>query len=204
MGTAARIPPDAGRRRGASCASASCRPRRRCRMTPTRCRTTCSSRCRKRPGSSASGTWSRRPNGAAPGSICSVRRSSPKKSSQCKMGLYIAACHAFGWDPPNAIFLGRKDQIEKYAVPTLERRRQDLRRDLGAERRLRSGPRDPDARREEGRPLHPQRHENLDLGRRPVRLGAGVRAHRRARAATASRRSSSRRSSRASATSRSR
>src|SRR4051794_11708886 len=42
-----------------------------------------------------------------------------EESSQCKMGLYIAACHAFGWDPPNAIFLGRKDQIEKYAVPTM-------------------------------------------------------------------------------------
>jgi acyl-CoA dehydrogenase len=36
------------------------------------------------------------------------------------MGLYIPACHAFGWDPPNAIFLGRRDQIETYAVPTLE------------------------------------------------------------------------------------
>ena len=56
--------------------------------------------------------------------------------------------------------------------------RQDLRRHLGAERRLRSGPRDPDARREEGRPLHPQRHEDLDLRRRPVRLGSRVRAHR--------------------------
>jgi acyl-CoA dehydrogenase len=43
-----------------------------------------------------------------------------EESSQCKMGLYIAACHAFGWDPPNSIFLGRKDQIEKYAVPTLQ------------------------------------------------------------------------------------
>jgi acyl-CoA dehydrogenase len=42
-----------------------------------------------------------------------------EESSQCRMGLYIPACHAFGWDPPNAIFLGRKDQIEKYAVPTL-------------------------------------------------------------------------------------
>ena len=42
-----------------------------------------------------------------------------EESSQCKMGAYIPACHAFGWDPPNAIFLGRKDQIEKYAVPTL-------------------------------------------------------------------------------------
>lgn len=43
-----------------------------------------------------------------------------EESSQCKMGAYIPACHAFGWDPPNAIFLGTKAQIEKYAVPTLE------------------------------------------------------------------------------------
>ncbi len=43
-----------------------------------------------------------------------------EESSQCKMGAYIPACHAFGWDPPNSVFLGRKDQIEKYAVPTLE------------------------------------------------------------------------------------
>lgn len=42
-----------------------------------------------------------------------------EEASQCKMGAYIPACHAFGWDPPNSIFLGRKDQIEKYAVPTL-------------------------------------------------------------------------------------
>jgi len=42
-----------------------------------------------------------------------------EESAQCKMGAYIPACHAFGWDPPNAIFLGRKDQIEKYAVPTM-------------------------------------------------------------------------------------
>jgi acyl-CoA dehydrogenase len=43
-----------------------------------------------------------------------------EEASQCKMGAYIPACHAFGWDPPNAIFLGRKDQIEKYAAPTLD------------------------------------------------------------------------------------
>ena len=43
-----------------------------------------------------------------------------EESAQCKMGAYIPACHAFGWDPPNAIFLGRKDQIEKYAVPVME------------------------------------------------------------------------------------
>ena len=57
-------------------------------------------------------------------------------------------------------------------------RRQDVRRDLGGERRLRSRPRDQDARREEGRPLHPQRHQDLDLGCRAVGLGARVRAHR--------------------------
>ena len=43
-----------------------------------------------------------------------------EQASQCKMGAYIPACHAFGWDPPIAIFEGRKDQIEKYAVPTLD------------------------------------------------------------------------------------
>ena len=59
-----------------------------------------------------------------------------------------------------------------------ERRQQDLRRDLRGERRLRSGPRDQDARREEGRPLHPQRHQDLDLRRRAVGLGPRVRAHR--------------------------
>jgi acyl-CoA dehydrogenase len=43
-----------------------------------------------------------------------------EEASQCRMGAYIPACHVFGWDPPNAIFLGRRDQIEKYAVPTLD------------------------------------------------------------------------------------
>src|SRR5256714_11816582 len=42
-----------------------------------------------------------------------------EESSQCKMGLYIPACHAFGYDPPNSIFLGREDQIENYAVPAI-------------------------------------------------------------------------------------
>ena len=43
-----------------------------------------------------------------------------EEAAQCKMGAYIPACHAFGWDPPNVIFSGRKDQIETYAVPTLQ------------------------------------------------------------------------------------
>ena len=42
-----------------------------------------------------------------------------EEASKCRMGPYIPACHAFGWDCPVAIFEGRKDQIEKYAVPTL-------------------------------------------------------------------------------------
>src|SRR6266851_4337357 len=43
-----------------------------------------------------------------------------EESSKCKMGAYIAACHAFGWDPPNVIFKGSKAQIEKYAIPTMQ------------------------------------------------------------------------------------
>ena len=58
-------------------------------------------------------------------------------------------------------------------------RRQDLRRNLGAERRRRSWPRDPDARREARRPLCPQRHQAVDHRRRTIELGPRVRAHRR-------------------------
>lgn len=43
-----------------------------------------------------------------------------EEASQCRMGAYIPACNAFGCDPPNVIFLGRRDQIERYAVPVLE------------------------------------------------------------------------------------
>ncbi|MFN0318026.1 MAG: acyl-CoA dehydrogenase family protein [Burkholderiales bacterium] len=42
-----------------------------------------------------------------------------EESVKCKMGAYIAACGAFGFDPPNIIFKGRKDQIEKYAIPAI-------------------------------------------------------------------------------------
>jgi acyl-CoA dehydrogenase len=42
-----------------------------------------------------------------------------EESAKCKMGAYIAACGAFGFDPPNIIFKGRKDQIEKYAIPAI-------------------------------------------------------------------------------------
>jgi acyl-CoA dehydrogenase len=43
-----------------------------------------------------------------------------EESSQCKMGAYIPACHAFGWDPPNVIFRGTKEQIRRYAAPVME------------------------------------------------------------------------------------
>ncbi|WP_159992649.1 acyl-CoA dehydrogenase family protein [Roseomonas sp. 18066] len=43
-----------------------------------------------------------------------------EESSQCKMGAYIPAGHAFGWDPPNVIFRGTEDQIRRYAVPVME------------------------------------------------------------------------------------
>ncbi len=43
-----------------------------------------------------------------------------EESSQCRMGAYIPACNAFGWDPPNVIFAGTRAQIEKYAVPIMQ------------------------------------------------------------------------------------
>jgi acyl-CoA dehydrogenase len=43
-----------------------------------------------------------------------------EESSQCRMGAYIPACHAFGWDPPNVIFEGSRDIIDKYAMPTMQ------------------------------------------------------------------------------------
>ncbi len=43
-----------------------------------------------------------------------------EETSKCKMGPYIAACGAFGFDPPNIIFRGTPEQIRKYAVPVIE------------------------------------------------------------------------------------
>ena len=43
-----------------------------------------------------------------------------EESVKCKMGAYVAACGAFGFDPPNVIFSGTKQQIEKYAIPAIE------------------------------------------------------------------------------------
>ncbi|MBI3524836.1 MAG: acyl-CoA dehydrogenase family protein [Betaproteobacteria bacterium] len=43
-----------------------------------------------------------------------------EEAAKCRMGAYIAACGAFGFDPPNVIFKGSREQIEKYALPTVE------------------------------------------------------------------------------------
>lgn len=43
-----------------------------------------------------------------------------EEAAKCRMGAYIPSCGAFGFDPPNVIFRGTREQIEKYAVPTIE------------------------------------------------------------------------------------
>ena len=40
-----------------------------------------------------------------------------EEAAKCRMGAYVPACGAFGADPPNAIYLGTPQQIQKYAVP---------------------------------------------------------------------------------------
>ncbi len=42
-----------------------------------------------------------------------------EEASQCRMGAYVPAGAAFGWDPPNVIYRGTEEQIQKYAVPTI-------------------------------------------------------------------------------------
>ncbi|HEX6389969.1 MAG TPA: acyl-CoA dehydrogenase family protein [Solirubrobacteraceae bacterium] len=43
-----------------------------------------------------------------------------EEAAQCRMGAYIPACGAFGFDPPNVIFeAGTPEQIERYAAPTI-------------------------------------------------------------------------------------
>jgi acyl-CoA dehydrogenase len=46
-----------------------------------------------------------------------------EEAAKCRMGAYVPACGAFGADPPNAIYLGTKEQIQKYAVPGIEQGR---------------------------------------------------------------------------------
>ncbi len=42
-----------------------------------------------------------------------------EEASQCRMGAYVPAGGAFGWDPPNVIYRGTEEQIQQYAVPTI-------------------------------------------------------------------------------------
>jgi acyl-CoA dehydrogenase len=44
-----------------------------------------------------------------------------EEAAQCRMGAYVPAGAAFGWDPPNVIFQASEDKIQEYAVPTIER-----------------------------------------------------------------------------------
>jgi acyl-CoA dehydrogenase len=44
-----------------------------------------------------------------------------EESAKCRMGAYVPGCGAFGADPPNAMFLGTRAQIEKYALPAVAR-----------------------------------------------------------------------------------
>lgn len=43
-----------------------------------------------------------------------------EEAAKCRMGAYVPAGAAFGWDPPNVIYEGTEVQIQKYAVPTIE------------------------------------------------------------------------------------
>jgi acyl-CoA dehydrogenase len=49
-----------------------------------------------------------------------------EEGARCRMGSYIPACGAFGRDPPNVIFLGTRDQIERYGLPTVEGQRKSF------------------------------------------------------------------------------
>ncbi len=46
-----------------------------------------------------------------------------EEAARCRMGSYIPACGAFGRDPPNVIFMGTREQIDRYALPTVEGKR---------------------------------------------------------------------------------
>jgi len=43
-----------------------------------------------------------------------------EESAKCRMGAYVPACGAFGFDPPNVIFKGTAEQIDRYGRPTVE------------------------------------------------------------------------------------
>lgn len=44
-----------------------------------------------------------------------------EEAAKCRMGAYVPACGAFGFDPPSVLFeSGTPEQIERYAVPAVE------------------------------------------------------------------------------------
>ncbi len=43
-----------------------------------------------------------------------------EESAKCRMGAYVPGCGAFGMDPPNAIFEGTREQIERYGLPAVD------------------------------------------------------------------------------------
>ena len=42
-----------------------------------------------------------------------------EEAAKCRMGAYFPAAGAFGWDPPNVIFSGTQDQIERFGRPVI-------------------------------------------------------------------------------------
>jgi len=42
-----------------------------------------------------------------------------EESARCRMGAYIPACGAMGSNPPGPILLGTREQIEKFAIPSI-------------------------------------------------------------------------------------
>jgi acyl-CoA dehydrogenase len=44
-----------------------------------------------------------------------------EEAAQCRMGAYVPAGAAFGWDPPNVIFQASEENIQKYAVETIDK-----------------------------------------------------------------------------------
>ena len=43
-----------------------------------------------------------------------------EEAAKCRMGAYVPSGGTFGWDPPNVIFDGTEEQIQRWAVPTIE------------------------------------------------------------------------------------
>lgn len=43
-----------------------------------------------------------------------------EEASQCKLGVYLPAAGAFGMDPPNVIYSGTSEQIQRHAVRSIE------------------------------------------------------------------------------------